>query len=262
MSRVWVLAGIVWLEMIRRRDLYVLLMLLAVLLTTLLSFDVFGLAGVTGYVKDLGLLAVWILGWIMAVNTSVRQLPCEERQGTLFPLLAKPVSRLALILGKWLGAWTVACFALACFYLTLCLGIRLKGGGFDPATLLQAVLLHGAALAMVCAIGLALSTRLNQDAATVMTYLGTGAAFVLLPRIPAMLVGTQGLNSWILHGAYYLLPHLELCDLRRRLVHDWGHAGWRVTGEILLYTLLMTAVFLTLAWLGFRRRQFSRGAVL
>lgn len=262
MSLILTLAGVVWLDMVRRKDLYVLLMLLAALLGGLLCFDVFGLAGVTGYVKDLGLLAVWILGWILAVNTSVRQLPEEERQGTLFPLLAKPVSRLDLILGKWLGSSTVACFTLVCFYLTLCLGIWLKGGRFDPVTLMQAVLLHGAALALVCAIGIALSTRLNRDAATVLTYLATGSAFLLLPRIPAMLAGDRGLNSGILYGVYLLLPHLELCDLRRRLVHDWGPAGWPVTGEILVYTLLMTALFLTLAWLGYRTRRFSRGAIL
>ena len=77
------LAGVVWLEMVRRKELSVLLILLATLLAGLLSFDVFGLSQVTGYVKDMGLLAVWVLAWILAVNTSVRQLPQEEQRGTL-----------------------------------------------------------------------------------------------------------------------------------------------------------------------------------
>ena len=261
MKRILTIAGIVWLEMARRKDFYVLLILLATLLGSLLSFDVFGLSGVTGYVKDIGLLAVWILAWILAVTTSVRQLAQEEQRGTLLPLLAKPVSRLALLLGKWLGVWSVTGFALIGFYLTLSLGVWLKGGTFNPATLLQAVMLHATALAMVCALGIALSTRMNHDAAVVTTTLATGSAFLLLPRIPAMLAGTTGPESLPLYVLYYLLPHFEVFDLRRRLVHDWGRASWLVVAEVLIYALLMTVVFLSLAWLGYRKRRCSRGTL-
>jgi Cu-processing system permease protein len=262
MKQILTLAVVVWFEMMRRKDLYVLLILMATLLAGLLSFDVFGLAGVTGYVKDMGLLAVWLLAWILAINTSVRQLPQEEQRGTLFPLLAKPVSRLTLILGKWLGAWSVTGFALACLYLTLCLGIFLKGGRFDAMTLLQAVILHGAALGLVCALGIALSTRMNRDAATVTTYVVTAAAFILLPRVPSLLLGASGMMNTSLYTLYYLFPHFELFDLRRRLVHDWGCApGFTIAG-ILAYAALMTLTLLLLAWLGYRKRRFSRGDIL
>jgi len=256
------LAGIVWLEMVRRKELSVLLILLAALLAALLSFDVFGLSQVTGYVKDMGLLAVWILSWILTINTSVRQLPQEEQRGTLFPLLAKPVSRLTLIIGKWLGAWSITCLSLVCFYLTVCLAVWIKGGAFQFATLIQAILLHAAALALISSLGLAFSTRLNRDAATVTTYLITGTALLLLPRVPAMLVETKGASSYALYTLYYLFPHFELFDLRRRLVHDWGSVNGIIVTEILLYATLMTIVFLSLAWLGYRKRRFSRGDIL
>lgn len=262
MRQILTLASVVWLEMVRRKDLTVLLILMASLLAGLLGFDVFGLSGVAGYVKDMGLLATWVLAWILAINTSVRQLPQEEQRGTLFPLLAKPVSRLTLILGKWLGSWTITCFALACLYLTLCAGVAIKGSGFSPATLIQAVVLHGAALSLVCALGIALSTRMNRDAATVTVYIVTGTAFAILPRVPAMLVETTGVTSSALYAVYYLFPHFELFDLRRRLVHDWGCAPWPVVAGILVYAILMTTVFLTLAWMGYRKRRFSRGDIL
>ena len=262
MRQTFTLAGVVWLEMVRRKELSVLLILLATLLASLLSFDVFGLSKVTGYLKDMGLLVVWVLAWILAVNTSVRQLPQEEQRGTLFPLLAKPVSRLTLLIGKWLGVWSILVVALISFYLTVCLAVWIKGGRFDPATLIQAILLHSAALALITSLGLAFSTRLNRDAATVITYLVTGATFLLLPRIPTMLAEARGSASYVLFTLYYLLPHFELFDLRRRLVHDWGPAHWLIIAEILLYAVLMTGAFLTLAWLGYRKRRFSRGDVL
>ncbi len=262
MQQMLTLASVVWLEMVRRKELSVLLILLATLLAALLSFDVFGLSQVAGYVKDMGLLAVWILAWILAINTSVRQLPQEEQRGTLFPLLAKPVSRLTLIIGKWLGAWSISCLSLACFYLTVWLAVWVKGGTFQLATFTQAILLHAAALALITSLGMAFSTRMNRDAATVTTYIVTGAAFLLLPRVPSMLIEAKGVTSYALFTLYYLFPHFELFDLRRRLVHDWGSVNWFTLGEILLYAGLMTVVFLSLAWLGYRKRRFSRGDIL
>jgi len=262
MSRILTLAAITWIEMLRRKDLYVLLILLAALLGALLTMNVYGLAGVTGYVKDTGLLFVWLLGWILALNTSVRLLPDEEQKGTLFPLLAKPVSRGALIVGKWLGAWSVSGAALLCFYLTVGLGVLLKGGAFNLLILTQAILLHLAALAVLCSIGIALSTRMNRDAAAVTAYVVTGAAFVLMPRIPAMLTDTEGVAGTVLSVLYYGFPHFELFDLRRRLIHEWGCAPWLIVAEVLVYGALLTTGFLALAWLGYRKRQFTRGAAL
>lgn len=262
MRQIITLAYIVWLEMSRRKELSVLFILLASLLAGLLSFDVFGLSQVTGYVKDVGLLTVWILSWILTINTAVRQLPQEEQRGTLLPLLAKPVSRLTLIIGKWVGIWSITGLSLLCFYLTVWLAVWIKGGAFDPIILTQAILLHMAALAIISSIGLALSTRLNHDAATVTTYLITGAGFLLLPRIPAVLVEAEGASSYVLYALYYLFPHFELFDLRRRLVHDWGTVSWGTFSEIILYAAFMTIAFLTLAWLGYRKRRFSRGDLL
>ena len=93
MISVLTIAGVVWLEVLRRKDVYVLFILLAAFLIALLTLDVFGLGSAVGYVKELGLLLVWLFSWILAVTVSVRQLTREEEQGTIFPLLAKPVTR-------------------------------------------------------------------------------------------------------------------------------------------------------------------------
>ena len=103
---------------------------------------------------------------------------------------------------------------------------------------------------------------MNRDAATVTTYVVTGAAFLILPKVPSMLIGANGVMSTALYTLYYLFPHFELFDLRRRLVHDWGCAPWPAVAGVLIYAALMTAVFLTLAWMAYRKRHFSRGEIL
>lgn len=262
MTGIWTIAKIVWIETIRRKDVYVLFILLAGLLLTLIALDVYGLGGVNAYVKEIGLLGAWLLGWILAIGTSVRQLPGEERRGTLLPLLAKPVSRWELVFGKWLGAWVVTCAATLSFYAATSAVVMLRGGGFDPETLAQAMVLHAAAIGILTAVGLALSTRMNPDAATATAYVFTGAAFLIVPSVPALLVTSRGLSGTLLLGLYYALPHFELFDERRRLVHGWGAAHWEHVGGAFFYGGALTAVFLLLAWIGYRRKTFSRGELL
>ena len=55
--------------------------------------------------------------WILTIGLASRQLPTEERAGTVFPLLAKPVTRMELIVGKWAGCWVASLCATAVFYL-------------------------------------------------------------------------------------------------------------------------------------------------
>jgi len=256
------LARVVWLELLRRKDFYVLLCLLAALCTTLLSLDIFGLGGVVTFIKDIGLLAIWILVWILTLNLSVRQLPREESQGTIFPLLAKPISRLELIAGKWLGCWSAAGFAALCFYALLAGVAAFQGGPFVPLVLAQSFLLHLVVVAILAALGILLSTRLNSDAASTLAYLASGACYLVIPQIPIAFAALSGLRRDLLLACYFAAPHLELFDLRRRLVHDWGPLPIQPFVLILLYGALVTLILLTLAWLLYRRKRFVRGDIL
>jgi ABC-type transport system involved in multi-copper enzyme maturation permease subunit len=256
------LARVVWLELLRRKDFYVLLCLLTALCAGLLSLDIFGLGGIVAFIKDLGLLAIWILVWILTLNLSVRQLPREESQGTIFPLLAKPISRLELIIGKWLGCWSAAGFATFCFYVLLAGVAALQGGAFTPLVLAQGFILHLAAVAILAALGILLSTRLNSDAAATLAYLISGACTLVIPQIPGVLTTLVGPRRDLLLALYFATPHLELFDLRRRLVHDWGPLPTQPFLIIFIYGVLITFILLALAWLAYRRKRFVRGDIL
>lgn len=259
MIRILTIAHTVWLGTIRRKDIYVLLMLLGTLLLTLVSLDVFGLGGAVRYVKDIGLMMSWFFSWILAVNIASREIPTEETSGTIFPLLAKPITRADLICGKWLGTWSVASAATAFFYLLVCSVVRLKGGSFECVSIVQAVTLHFSALGVICAIAVAFSTRMNHDAAASMSYVLTGASFMIVPRVPEFLAMESGFSANMLMLIYNILPHFEVFDMRKRLVHDFGPAGWTVVLTVVAYAALLTIVFLLFAWLGYRNKRFSRG---
>lgn len=262
MMRVWIIAGVVWREMLRRKDVYVLLILLVAFLITLLALNIFGLAGLVTYVKEIGLLLAWLFSWILGVTISARQLPQEEQRGTIFPLLAKPVSRGELLVGKWLGSWTMAAVATAVFYAVLILVVRLRGGACDPVVLAQTLTLHCVLLGIIAAAGILFSTRLNADAAITLTFVVTLAAYLVLPRVPTLILHSQGFSQTALLILYYLLPHMELFDLRQRLVYGWPPVSAGTLLLVLIYGALITAGLLVLGWLAYRRKRFTRGAIL
>lgn len=268
MVRISTIAWIVWLELLRRKDVYVLLILLGVLLFALGTLDIFGLAGVVGYVKDIGLMLAWLFGWILGVTAGARELPREESRGTIFPLLAKPVRRLDIVLGKWLGAWSVVTASTLLFYLLVCAVVLLAmtrdmtaAQVLNPAALAQGFILHALALAVVVAVALAFSTRMNYDAAATLSYVVTAAAFFVVPRVPEFLVQQKGLSNIVLMALYHLLPHFELFDMRKRIVHDYGPIPTATFLMVLAYGLLLCGVILALAWCAYRRKLFSRSTL-
>lgn len=260
MRRVATIAGVVWLEMIRRKDLYVLTILLIAMVLYLVSIDVFGNDDASRYVAEIGFTMTWLFSWILTINLAARQLPSEERSGTVFPLLAKPVTRRELIGGKWAGAWLACVCATGFFYLVTATVILVRGGTLGIGEVLQAFVLHGGMLAIMAAMAIAFTTRLGQAAATTLCYILAGVSFLLIPRIPEALASQQGFSDHIVSLAYFGLPNFELFDMRRRIVHGWGPAPWQAFMASVGYAVLWSAVFLGLAQLGYRRKFFRRGS--
>jgi ABC-type Na+ efflux pump permease subunit len=249
----------VWLEVIRRKDFYVLLVLSGALLLTLASVSILGMGGIAGYVKDVGLLMAWLFGWILAIGAATRELPEEETRGTVFPLLAKPVRRVELVAGKWLGVWTAVAAAVFVFYLLVFFVAWMRGSRMGVAEILQGYILHAGALGVLCALGIALSTRTNRDAAGSLGYVLSAAAFALAPRIPEFLAREQGFRGHALAALYYLLPHFELFDMRKRMIHGYGPMRWDVFAGVCVYGCVLTQLLLLLAWIGYRNKRFARG---
>ncbi|MDP6525201.1 MAG: ABC transporter permease [Kiritimatiellia bacterium] len=261
MTRICTIAQIVWLEMLRKKDLYVLLILLGALLMVLVSLNIFGLGSVTGYIKDIGLLLTWVLGWIMAVSVTVKELPREESRRTIFPLLAKPITRFELVLGKWLGAWSIVCVATLLFYALVALVVVGMGGSLSLVALLQGYILHCGALGMISAIALVFSTRMNSDAASTLTYVLTLASFLVVPKVPELMARERGMWADGLLFLYNALPHFEIFDLRQRIVYGYGPVGLKTFVLVLLYGAIIVAVGILVSWMAYRRKRFKRGAM-
>jgi ABC-type transport system involved in multi-copper enzyme maturation permease subunit len=103
MNTIWALAGVVIKELYRRKDFYVMFVLTAVITIAAGMVHFFNDPKIVNYLKAICVLLISVSVLIISIVTAARQLPAERESRTIFPLLAKPVTRAQVILGKFLG---------------------------------------------------------------------------------------------------------------------------------------------------------------
>lgn len=262
MINILTIAQTVWLEMVRRKDIYIILILQGFFTLLLTTVDAFGSDVPSSYIMDIGLMLAFLLSMVLAIIMGSRQFPNEERTGTIFTILTKPISRFEFLFGKWLGLWSSITAANALFYGIVTTVTLTKGYAFEPSVLLQVFALHCALLAVIVSISLFFSLFLTQAAAGTSAGIYVIICYLFLPRIPNLMVYEEGWREKALWLIYMVSPHFELFDMRTRVLHGWGALDAMVFLGTLAYGLLLTAAFLTLSWAVFRKKHFKRGATL
>lgn len=258
MNTLLALAQVVVKELSRRKDFYVLFVLTAVITLLLGSLNLFNDDKIIRYLKELCLLLIWISSLVIAIVTTARQLPAERESRTIFPLLAKPVTRGQVILGKFLGCWFASGIALLVFYAFFTVVICAREGQWPLANYFQALWLHAMMLAVVIALALLGSLLFSASSAN------TTICFIVVVGI--LLVGghlnTVALQmaepaSTLLYTVYFAIPHLEIFDVRDLVIHNHELIGWVDCLLATLYAAVYAAFLLVAsAWL-FRRKSLS-----
>src|ERR1051325_6308575 len=92
-NNVLAIAGVVLKELYRRKDFYVLFVLTALITLVMGSVNFFNQENIVRYLKEICLFLIWASSLVITITTTARQIPAERENRTLFPLLAKPVTR-------------------------------------------------------------------------------------------------------------------------------------------------------------------------
>lgn len=244
-------------ELSRRKDFYVLFILTAIITVLMGSVNIFNIPGIARYLKEICLLLIWLSSLAIALATTARQMPSEKENRTIFPLLAKPVTRWEVVLGKFLGCWFACCLALGVFYLFFgVLGLT-REGGFQFAGVLQAWWLHCWMLAIVVSLTLLGSVVFAAPSSNVtITFLGVASILLLGRHLHKVAVSMAEPGQTILAICYFVIPHLEFFDVRDTLIHEWP-VPWWACGVASLYALAYTLFFLIAAWAIFRRQALN-----
>lgn len=255
MTNASALAGVVVKELYRRKDFYVLFVLTALLTLLLGSISFFNEQNIARYMKEFCLLLIWIASLVIAITTTARQIPTEREQRTIFPLLAKPVSRGDLIFGKFLGCWMASGMALLVFYIFFAAITGSREQHFSFVSVVQAFWLHWMMLGVV--VGMVLLGSILFSAPSVNSTIAFVVVLGILflgRHLNKVAMGLPEPSSSILYSLYYLIPHLEFYDIRDRVIHNVGPVSWWALGVATIYAAVYSALFQMLVWVSFRRK--------
>jgi Cu-processing system permease protein len=259
MNAIQAIAIVVLKEMIRRKDFYVLFVITALITLIMGSVNIFNDASIAGYLKELALLLIWICSVVIAVTTAARQLFAEKENRTIFPLLAKPVSRAQLLLGKFFGCWIATGLALFVFYLFVGLVTLSREHTLDVGGYITAMLLHWGALAVVVAMALLGSIVLSAPSSNATICLILTAGILGLERhLNTVAVNSGGFTGNLLYFIYYMTPRLDWAfDVRDFLIFHDEMPSVAVTSAALVFYAGYAAMLIAAAWLLFRRRALN-----
>jgi ABC-type transport system involved in multi-copper enzyme maturation permease subunit len=254
MRRALLIARTVWLEFLRRKEFYVLLILIAFFVLGILVVRIIGTdsPATSRFLMSFGLLLSYVFAAILTAATAARQLPGEMENRTIQPLLAKPVSRSEVVLGKSLAVSAVACSSLIVFLLFSWLPAP-KLPDQSPVAFAQVTLLRMAAL---CVLGI-FTIGLSLYLPTAVVILITLTTFFAAPMVVNFVLQLVG-NSWHLGGKLVervlaVVPDFSIFEHAQRYVQGASPIPFGDLAAILAYGIGFAALFYFLSVRSFNR---------
>ncbi len=219
-------------------------------------------------IKDLGLAATSMFGLFIAVFIGIGLVSKEVERRSIYALLAKPIHRYQLVLGKYCGliltlAVNVAVMALALYLILIYVswGVAPEVAGMwdapalDPA-LLEAIGLILVELMLVTAIALFFSTFSTPILSAALTF-----GLFVVGHFSSDLRNFQDVvdspaAARLARALYWVLPNLAQFDVKADVVHG-QHVAASYIALTTGYAALYVAMLLVISVFIFSRRDFK-----
>jgi ABC-type transport system involved in multi-copper enzyme maturation permease subunit len=219
-------------------------------------------------IKDLGLSATSLFGLFIAIFIGIGLVSKEVERRSIYSLLAKPIRREQLILGKYGGltltlAVNVSVMAAAIYfvlaYMAWATPPNLRATWDAPALdprLLEAVLLLFVELMLVTAVAVFFSTFSSPLLSAAFTF-----GFYVVGHFSVDLRNFQQVvdspaAARIARGLYWVLPNLAQFDIKADVVHG-VHVPAGYVAITIGYATVYIALLLAMSMLVFSRRDFK-----
>ena len=254
MKAVLAIAGLVIKEIFRKKDFYVALILIGVILFYAQGLQFYHVENISRYLMEIGLALIYLFSVVLTTALAARQYPSEIQNRTGLILFAKPISRSQFVAGKYLGSFFAGAACFTVFYVLFLAVVWSKAGEVSPLLAFQSFYLFVLDLMLVSAMSSFFSYGL------------TVSANVTISLVIYLLINTYGAGlresaagfalpaRWAGEALYFSWPHFEFFDLRHRFIHDWPALPPVLMAALTAYALFYTAAFLVLACLAVRRR--------
>ena len=267
MKRIWSVAHNTFIEAIRDRVLFSLILFAFVMILSSLIFASISAEQYNKIVKDLGLTAISLIGIMISIFLGMGLVYKEIEKKTVYNIFSKPIRRYEFILGKYLGlSFTLlvntAAMAFILFLLVLYTEMRHAGlikyyyGGHYYAEFFKAVYFEYLEFIVIIGIALVFSSFTTPVMSVLFTFflfaIGRFSSDIrlLAEQVKNPVVG------FLTEVVYRVIPNLEKFDVRREAIY-----GGSVSVELILYTtayaILYILALLVLSIIIFEKREFK-----
>jgi ABC-type transport system involved in multi-copper enzyme maturation permease subunit len=207
-------------------------------------------------IVDIGLSAMEIFGTLIAVFLGAGLVARDVERRTLYPVIAKPVSRAQYLLGRYLGLVATTTLNLLVMAVAFCAVLAVYTGGLgfladSPFGWVMASMV--VRFAVVAAVATLFSSFSTATLAAIFTL-----ALVVAGHLSSDLVrhwaGKGAWSAFLGRAGYVLVPNLEVLNIKEAMVYkDPVAASFAVTA--LGYGLLYAAGLVALSTAVFGRRD-------
>lgn len=254
-SRILTIALNVFWEVMRERVLYLIALFALFLVGTVRLLREFALGTEFKIITDLGIAGIGMLGLIVAIFVGTGLINKEIEQRTILVLLAKPISRADLIVGKYLGLSAVLAVVVFCSSAIYLGFLSLNQISYPFGSMAIALFFIFLELSLLTAVAIALGVFTSSLLATLLS-LGVYVMGHLSPDIikAGELSENQAIKSFT-RNLYLILPDLTKLDLKNQAVY-----GIIPDFPTLLFNAVYAAIYIVLllaiANLIFRQKEF------
>ena len=242
-------------ESIREKLLVIALFFGGILMASSYMLSPLAVGARSKIMLDVGLAAISLLGVLTAVMIGGTLLHKEIDRRAVYMVLARPVSRLEYLLGKFWGILLAISSVVAVMTLVMVATLLLGRVSMKPVVF-AAIYLSLLEVAVICSVVVLFSTFTTP----VLTSFFTLCIFVagsLSHDLRAFAEKFGGdVMRRVMEVIFIALPNLKVFDLRHEAVHDLAYSMTDL-GMATLYAVVYAGAALYIAYLIFSRREFA-----
>ena len=256
-NRIFVLAKNVFQEVVRERILYIIGFYALILAISFRALPEFAATSEDKMFLDFGLAAMNAIGLIVTIFIGTGLVNKEIEKRTILVLIAKPVSRSEIIIGKYLGLSAVLAVLVATMTVIYLVFLQLGNIPHVTVSILIAAIFLLLQLSLITAVAITFGVFNASLLATVLTF-----AVYLIGNITQDLIQLGRLSrnpgmERLTQGLFLILPDLSRLNLKNDAVY--GLQALPDTTALITsagYGLLYSVMLLAIANFIFSQREF------
>jgi len=254
MQSLFVVAGNTFRETLRDKILYNLVFFAFMLIGASVLLGTLTIGEQSRIVNDLGLAAINLVAVIIGIFVGIGLVTKEIERRTIYTILARPITRVQFILGKYLGLVWILTVNVAIMFVMFLSTIWLSGNTVHWS-LFQAVQLILVETLLVTAISMFFSTFSSATLSATFT-IGLYIIGHLMGDLKGIAEKSHNqFTEFVMTSLYYICPNLELLNIKGLAASGTlVDVGYQMTATV--YGVLYACLLLTGACWVFRRRDF------